>query len=127
MYTRITRSGGRHYLQIVESYRTNTSVRQRVIANLGRLDQLRDRDLDPLINGLNRALGRAESSAQRVEYDSALAYGDLYALHQLWNELGFGRAIASALRSSRRSFDAEGKRPATPPCPQWQGWLWRAV
>ena len=107
MYTRITRSGGRHYLQIVESYRTNTSVRQRVIANLGRLDQLRDRDLDPLINGLNRALGRAESSAQRVEYDSALAYGDLYALHQLWNELGLGRAIASALRSSRRSFDAE--------------------
>lgn len=107
MYTRITRSGGRHYLQIVESFRTDSTVRQRVVANLGRLDQLRDRDLDPLINGLNRALGRAESSAQRVEYDSALAYGDLHALHQLWNELGLGHAIAAALRSSRRGFDAE--------------------
>lgn len=107
MYTRISRSGGRHYLQIVESYRTDSTVRQRVVANLGRLDQLRDSDLDPLINGLNRALGRAEPSAQPVEYDSAVAYGDLYALHQLWNELGLGRAIASALRSSRRGFDAE--------------------
>ena len=38
MYTRISRSGGRSYLQIVESFRTDTgAVRQRVIANLGRL------------------------------------------------------------------------------------------
>ncbi|WP_434101868.1 hypothetical protein [Methylocaldum gracile] len=57
MYTRITRSGGRSYLQLVESYRVaGGSVRQRVIANLGRLDQLEPKDLDPLINGLNRAL-----------------------------------------------------------------------
>ena len=61
MYTRITKSGGRSYLQIVEGYRTdNGSVRQRVVANLGRLDQLQPKDLDPLIGGLNRALGRVE-------------------------------------------------------------------
>lgn len=40
MFTRITRSGGRTYLQIVESFRNGDAVRQRVIANLGRLDQL---------------------------------------------------------------------------------------
>lgn len=108
MYTRIAQSGGRRYLQLVEGYRTpEGKVRQRVIANLGRLDQLRDKDLDPLINGLNRALGRSEPTAQRVEYDSALAFGDVYALHQLWNELGLGAAIKRALRSSRRTFDAE--------------------
>ena len=58
MYTRITRSGGRSYLQIVEGFRTETGVRQRVVANLGRLEQLDGKKLDPLIHGLQRALGR---------------------------------------------------------------------
>jgi hypothetical protein len=108
MYTRITRSGGRSYLQLVESFRTQTgSVRQRVVATLGRLDQLEPKDLDPLINGLNRALGRAQNTAQPVEYESARAFGDVYALHELWQRLGFGPAIKRALRSSRRGFDAE--------------------
>lgn len=107
MYTRLTRSGGRTYLQIVESFRQEGAVRQRVVANLGRLDQLQGKDLDPLINGLNRALGRSAEPAPKVEYDSALAYGDLFALQQLWAELGLGDALRRALRSSRRAFDAE--------------------
>ncbi len=107
MFTRLTRSGGRTYLQIVESFRNGPDVRQRVIANLGRLDQLEPHHLDPLINGLNRALGRSQNPAQPVEYESARAFGDVYALHALWKELGFGDAIKRALRSSRREFDAE--------------------
>ena len=83
------------------------AVRQRVIANPGRLDQLEPKKLDPLIDGLNRALGRSTNSAESVEYDSARAFGDVYALHELWQSLGFGPAIKRALRSSRRSFDAE--------------------
>ncbi|MEI2419836.1 IS1634 family transposase, partial [Arthrospira platensis SPKY2] len=106
MYTRITRSGGRSYLQLVESFRTDTgAVRQRIVANLGRLDKLEAKDLDPLISGLNRALGRTENPAHAVEYESARAFGDVYALHELWQSLGFGQAIRRALRSSRRGFD----------------------
>lgn len=78
-----------------------------MIANLGRLDKLEAKDLDPLINGLNRALGRAENPAVPVEYEMARAFGDVYALHELWQSLGFGQVIKRALRSSRRSFDAE--------------------
>lgn len=107
MFTRISRSGGRSYLQIVESFRTPNGARQRVVANLGRLDQLADDQLDPLINGLQRALGRVPVTAPVPQYDTALAFGDVYALHGLWNALGFGKAIRTALRSSRRSFDAE--------------------
>ena len=108
MFTRLSSSGGRTYLQLVEAYRTESgATRQRVIANLGRLDKLEPKHLDPLINGLNRALGRAVNPAQPVSYDSALAYGDVFALHQLWNDLGFGDALKRALRSSRRGFDAE--------------------
>src|SRR3546814_3398772 len=78
-----------------------------LLANLGRLDRLADDQLDPLINGLQRALGRVPVAAPVPQYDSALAFGDVYALHALWNELGFGKGIRTALRSSRRSFDAE--------------------
>lgn len=107
MYTRLTRSGGRTYLQIVEGFRAEGKVRQRVVANLGRMDQLEPKHLEPLINGLNRAIGRAESTAVPVEYDSALAFGDVYALHELWVSLGFRDVVRTALRSSRREFDAE--------------------
>lgn len=108
MFTRLSSSGGRTYLQIVEAYRTESgATRQRLIANLGRLDRLEPKNLDPLINGLNRALGRATNPAAAVEYESARAFGDVYALHQLWGELGLARAIRRALRSSRREFDAE--------------------
>ena len=108
MYTRITKSGGRSYLQIVEGYRTeNGSVRQRVVANLGRLDQLQPKDLDPLIGGLNRALGRLEPTAFAPEYESTKTFGDVFLLHHLWQQLGFSKIISKALRSSRRSFDAE--------------------
>ena len=57
MYTRISRSGGRSYLQIVEGFRTPAGVRQRVVANLGRMDLIDGKKLDPLIHGLQRALG----------------------------------------------------------------------
>ena len=108
MYTRLSRSGGRTYLQIVEGFRDpDGKVRQRLVANLGRLDQLEPKHLDALISGLQRAVGRVVESAPVPEYESALAFGEVYALHQLWKQLGFDRVIRRALRSSRRSFDAE--------------------
>lgn len=108
MFTRITESGGRRYLQIVESFRNDEGKsRLRVVANLGRLDVLKPGQLDALISGLNRAAGRAENTASEVLYDAALGFGDVFALHELWKDLGFHRALASALRSGRREIDAE--------------------
>ena len=40
MYFRRKQSQGRIYLQIVERHRSGDQVRQRVIATLGRLDEL---------------------------------------------------------------------------------------
>lgn len=107
MFTRVSRSGGRAYLQLVEAYRNDAGApRQRVVANLGRLDQLTDKELQPLIGGLERALGRAPSSPPSVVFESSKAFGDLFALHALWNELGLSAALSRALRSSRRQCDA---------------------
>lgn len=108
MYTRITTSGGRRYLQLVEGHRDEAGkVRIRVVANLGRLDRLSPGKLDPLINGLNRAVGRLENTADEVTHDPARTYGDVFALHALWKDLGFDRALARALRSGKRQLDVE--------------------
>ena len=49
MFTRITKAGGHQYLQLVESFRNDGGkVRMRVVANLGRLDQIAPKQLDPL-------------------------------------------------------------------------------
>jgi len=112
MYTKITTSGGRRYLQLVEGYRNEDGkVRHRVIANLGRIEDLTPRKLDPLISGLNRALGRAGNTASEVISDSARAHGDVFALHEIWKQLGFDRALQRSLRDGRRKTDVEALVP----------------
>ncbi len=108
MYTRITKTGGRQYLQLVESFRNDSGkVRTRVVANLGRLDQITPEQLDPLINGLNRAVGRADNTASEIIQEPGLGFGDVFALHELWRDLGFDKALTRALRSGRRKTDVE--------------------
>ena len=108
MYTKITKSGGRQYVQLVEGYRNEDGkVRHRVIANLGRLEDLSPQKLDPLINGLNRVLGRSQNTAFPIEVESAKAYGNVFALYELWKDLGFDRALGRALRSGRRELKVE--------------------
>ena len=108
MYTKITRSGGRQHLQLVEGYRNEQGkVRHRIVANLGRLEDLSPAKLDPLIGGLNRALGRSENPAFPVEIESSKAYGNAFALHELWSDLGFDRALGRAMRSGRRQIKAD--------------------
>lgn len=108
MYTRITTSDGRSYLQLVEGHRdAEGKVRIKVVANLGRLDRLTPGKLAPLINGLNRAVGRLENTADAITHEPARAYGDVFALHALWKDLGFDRALGRAVRSGKRKLDVE--------------------
>ena len=61
MFVKVTRSGPRRYLQIVETFRDPDSGRpkQRHISNLGRLEQLTETDLDGIINTVkSRRLAR---------------------------------------------------------------------
>jgi len=105
---RINESGGRRYLQVVESYRNEAGKpRHRVVANLGRIDGMEDGHLDALIRGLCRAAGRDEPTKLEVSHAPARAFGDVFALHALWTELGFDRALGRALRSGKRRLDVE--------------------
>ena len=83
MFTRITKAGGHQYLQLVESFRNDSGkVRTRVVANLGHLDQIAPKQLDPLINGLNRAMGRAHNTCSEVLQEPGLSFGDVLMLQE---------------------------------------------
>ena len=108
MFIKLTRSGGHSYLQLVESFRNEQGVpRQRTVATLGRLDESGG-GVDSLLQGLLRAKGLPASTASppQVEFESALALGDVWALHQLWHELGFD-ALAGVFRKARYTTAVE--------------------
>lgn len=42
-----------------------------------------------------------------MAYESALGFGNVFALHELWKSLGFDRALGRGLRSGRRQIDVE--------------------
>ncbi len=108
MFVRINESGGRRYLQVVESYRNEAGKpRHRVVANLGRIDDMEDGHLDALIRGLCRAAGRDEPAKLEIAHKPARAYGDVFALNELWKDLGFDRVLGRALRSGKRKLDVE--------------------
>jgi hypothetical protein len=108
MQTRISESGSRRYLQRGEGHRDEPGkVRIKGVANLARLDKLSHGKPDPLINGLDRAVGRLENTASDVSQEFSRACGDVFAPHAAWKDLGFDRALSRALRLGRHEIDAE--------------------
>jgi hypothetical protein len=60
-----------------------------------------------LIRGLCRVAGRDEPAALEITHAPAKAFGDVFALHELWKDLGFDHALGRALRSGKRKLDVE--------------------
>ena len=89
----------RTYLQIVETQRVGKSVRQRVIANLGRLDEMQSGPLDNLIASLARFSTRewARKEALTIEAHSAKSWGAALLFERLWKDLGLKQNIDSLL------------------------------
>jgi transposase len=107
MYVKITQSGPRRYVQLVESYRDETGrVKKRTVATLGRLDRVSG-ELDAVINGLLKATGRkALPNPAAVSFDSARSLGDVWALTALWKSLGFHH-LRQIFRATRHQIDVE--------------------
>ena len=109
MFIKVTRSGERRYVQLVEAYRDDAGrPKQRTVATLGRLDQL-DSQVESVISGLMRVTGKPALSAPitpSVSFESARDFGDVWALTELWNSLGFER-LRKIFRRTRRVIDVE--------------------
>lgn len=109
MFIKVTHSGPRRYVQLVEAYRDDTGrPRQRTVATLGRLDQL-STELESVISGLLRVTGKTLPKAPTtatVGFESARDFGDVWALTELWNSLGFDR-LRKVFGRTRHSIDVE--------------------
>lgn len=108
MFIKLTRAGGRTYAQLTESFRGEDGrPRQRTLATLGRVDE-DGGQIDKVLGALLRARGRAaaDAAAPQVRFESALALGDVWALDQLWRELGLD-GLAAVFRRARYTTPVE--------------------
>ena len=92
------------YLQIVEAYRANGRTTQRVLANLGRLDQLGDK-LDDLLASLNKYAKRPFVRDDQIGCRQALPWGPVLLARHLWDQMELGEIIGKLCRRRRYKFD----------------------
>ena len=99
----------RIYLQLVTSERVGDRVRQRVVANLGRLDELQAGALDRLIEHLARFSRRQWilEKARQIEARQARTWGPVLIFRRLWEELGLRATFAWLLDGTAVQTDFE--------------------
>jgi transposase len=109
VFIKLTRRGPNEYVQLVEAYRDDAGrPKQRTVASLGRLDQI-NTELNSVISGLLRVTGQAPVPAPptpTVSFEAARDFGDVWALTELWNSLGFDR-LRQVFRRTRHAIDVE--------------------
>lgn len=112
MFVRVKPSGPRQYLQVVENFRENGRVRQRVIATLGRLDALADSGkVDGLVKSLGRFARRLRVvegvAAGRLRAEKALKIGPALVVERLWKRCGAREAVERVLSGRGFRFPVE--------------------
>ena len=112
MFVRKKKSGRNEYLQLVHNERIGGKVRQRVIATLGRLDELSQ---NGRLEGILASLGRFADQAavltahRRGEIPEAdtIRIGPALVFERLWRDLGIGEEIDRLLLGRRFEFPVE--------------------
>src|SRR5262249_36081717 len=112
MFFRIKTSGPRSYLQVVENRWEAGRPRQRVIATLGRLDQLQQSGhLDALlVSGARLAQNVLLLSAHakgQLPTVTARRIGSPLVFERLWRDTGCQQVIRHLLQGRRFEFDVE--------------------
>jgi transposase len=112
MFFRKKTSGGRAYLQIVESRREGKAVRQQVIATLGRLEDLRENgQLERLLRSGARFADKAilldAVAADEATTSTARRIGPALAFDRLWEETGCRAVIEGSVLSRKYDFPLE--------------------
>jgi|Deesub1362A_J573_1020465.scaffolds.fasta_scaffold14089_1 transposase len=92
----------RSYLLIVESVRENGKVRQKTVANLGRLEEFQEQKLDRLIEGLAKFSKKRWIQAQAADFlvQSAREWGTELIFGHLWTKLGLARLLKHLLNQT---------------------------
>ena len=112
MYFRIKRQKSkegvtREYLCIAESFRKDGKIKQKSIANLGRLDQLRlSGNLERLAEKLNELVGKRilVDLAKDVKAEWAKHFGVIQVLKAVWRRLDISKILLEETEASRQEY-----------------------
>ena len=110
MFARVKKSGQYNYLQIVQNRREGAKTIQRVVATIGRMDQIQQKgEIENLVRSLSRfsekvlliLSGKSDVHAQ------AKKVGPVLICERLWKELEIGKIIRRLLAERKFSFNVE--------------------
>ena len=110
MFARIKKSGKYQYLQIVENRKEKGKVKQRVIATVGRMDKLQEKNrVETLIRSLSRFSEKALLilSGQGDVQAESLTIGPVMIFQRLWRESGIQDSLIHLLRGRKFEFNVE--------------------
>lgn len=112
MFPRIKKTGKYQYLQVVENRREGRRTVQRVVATLGRVDELKAHgNLDALVRGLARFTGQLEViegyRSRELEAGAVRSVGPDLVFGCLWRGLGIADVLKGLLRGRKFEFDVE--------------------
>ncbi len=111
MFARVKKAGPYEYLQIVENRWEDKKSRQRVIATVGRMDELRAKGA---IETLTRSLSRFSEKVLLLLSDrneslraEAKKIGPAFIFERLWKEVGMDSILHRLLAGRKFSFEVE--------------------
>lgn len=110
MFARVKKSGLYEYLQIVQNRREGAKTIQRVVATIGRMDQIQQKgEIENLVRSLSRFSEKVLlilSGKSDVRAD-ARKIGPAMICERLWKELEIGKIIRRLLAKRKFGFDVE--------------------
>ncbi len=111
MFARVKKTGPYEYLQIVENRREGKKTIQRVIATVGRMEQLQAKgDIENLVRSLSRFSEKVllvlSGKSEGIQA-SAKKIGPAIIFERLWKELKIDRILRGLLADRKFFFDVE--------------------
>ncbi|MFZ5590926.1 MAG: IS1634 family transposase [Bacillota bacterium] len=84
-----SKSNGKEYtyVKLIENYREGNKVKQRVIANLGNIEELTPEKVQGLISGLAKICGLSDGLDNSIITQRVLEFGNVLAIHKIWQML----------------------------------------
>lgn len=92
-----TRSNDKEYtyVKLIESYRKGNKIKQRVIANLGNIEELDPDRVRNLITSLAKVCGVEPPGKPKLKIKRVLRYGDALLIHKILERLGLTGAVGT--------------------------------
>jgi len=110
MFVRLKRVRSYRYLQLVESVRAEAKPRQRVLATLGRVEELQAKgSIDALVSSLSKFSPNALAliAGESAPDTHALMIGPVLLFERLWQRLKLEQILKELLRERHFGFDVE--------------------